>query len=43
MEYEEEDGELEQPTVLREAEVNIPKLPLPTSSEQKVRFCKVLA
>lgn len=36
MEYEEEEGEMEPPTVLREAEVNIPKLPLPTSSDQKV-------
>ncbi|KAF8595394.1 Leo1-domain-containing protein [Ceratobasidium sp. AG-I] len=36
LEYEEEEeGEMEPPTVLREAEVNIPKLPLPTSSDHK--------
>ncbi|KAG8780440.1 hypothetical protein FRC12_023022 [Ceratobasidium sp. 428] len=33
MEYEEEEGEPDPPQVMREAEVNIPKLPLPTSSE----------
>ncbi|KAG8699233.1 hypothetical protein FRC08_005425 [Ceratobasidium sp. 394] len=33
MEYEEEEGEPEVPQVMREAEVNIPKLPLPTSSD----------
>ncbi|KAG8746088.1 hypothetical protein FRC10_006191 [Ceratobasidium sp. 414] len=33
MEYEEEEGEPEVPQVMREAEVNIPKLPLPTGSD----------
>ncbi|QRV88597.1 RNA polymerase-associated protein LEO1 [Ceratobasidium sp. AG-Ba] len=33
MEYEEEEGEEAIPQVVREAEVNIPKLPLPTSSD----------
>ncbi|KDN43246.1 hypothetical protein RSAG8_06213, partial [Rhizoctonia solani AG-8 WAC10335] len=32
MEYEEEEGEPAEPQILREAEINIPKLPLPTSS-----------
>ncbi|KAG9122232.1 hypothetical protein FRC07_001482 [Ceratobasidium sp. 392] len=35
MEYEEEEGEPEPPQVMREAEVNIPKLPLPTSSDNQ--------
>lgn len=36
MEYEEEEGEPVEPQFLREAEINIPKLPLPTSSDNQV-------
>jgi hypothetical protein len=36
MEYEEDEGEHAEPQILREAEINIPKLPLPTSSENQV-------
>ncbi|CUA77130.1 RNA polymerase-associated protein LEO1 [Pongo abelii] [Rhizoctonia solani] len=35
MEYEEEEGEPTEPQILREAEINIPKLPLPTSSDNQ--------
>ncbi|KAH7335557.1 Leo1-like protein-domain-containing protein [Rhizoctonia solani] len=35
MEYEEEEGEPAEPQILREAEINIPKLPLPTSSDNQ--------
>ncbi|QRW16859.1 RNA polymerase-associated protein LEO1 [Rhizoctonia solani] len=35
MEYEEEEGESAEPQILREAEINIPKLPLPTSSDSQ--------
>jgi hypothetical protein len=35
MEYEEEEAEQAEPQVLREAEINIPKLPLPTSSDNQ--------
>ncbi|KAJ1306541.1 hypothetical protein OPQ81_007542 [Rhizoctonia solani] len=35
MEYEEEEGEPAEPQILREAEINIPKLPLPTSSDSQ--------
>ncbi|EUC55713.1 LEO1-like protein [Rhizoctonia solani AG-3 Rhs1AP] len=35
MEYEEDEGEQAEPQILREAEINIPKLPLPTSSDNQ--------